>query len=728
MTALFFFQNPRLLIIAIFTVVASGIGAFWLLPRIEDPILQKRVGVITTVFPGATAAQMESLVAIPIEQELESVHEVATVKSNCRANIANVVIELEDSVVDVENAWSVIRNAIANVEDELPAGSENPELEIFPLKAFATIIAIQSEDADWGKLRSLAQEVKSRVHLLPGTESVSVFGDPGLEVAVRITPAELVEHGITVGRLAREVGRTITGESIGIIDQQQARVQVTLNEEGSPVEKIRRFQFRDNNGEMVRVDEVANVRLQAKRDVQEKCLIDGRSAVVLAAMVDDDYRVDYWDDRLQRVLSEIRSTNPTLEIDEVFSQRQHIDRRMTRLFRNLVLSALSVILVVLLLMGWKSMLVVVVALPLTVLIVLTGMRVLSIPIHQMSVTGIIVSLGLLIDNAIVVVEDIRKKIFGGIHPYSAIRQSIHHLRFPLLGATVTTALSFLPIALLPGAAGEFVGSIAVTVILAVVASYFVATLILPALIGGIGIEPSHRSLLQYGVHYQPIADGYLRSLRYVLQRPWVGVVLGMFLPVIGFLAWMHLPVQFFPPSDRRQIEVEIELANGSSFEALEKTVEQVQQLIADDDRILQQNWFLGRSSPTFYYNVVPRRKSSPYYAQAFVELASTNRALRPEALVNELQTVLNQVEEARVTVRLLEQGPPFDSPIEIRLLGPDRRRLIELGDQLRNFLAGTRGLFRPDLICLRPFWRMNLFPVHRHLPMRRFRQAKLLPL
>lgn len=699
MTALFFFQNPRLLIIAVFTIVASGVGAFWLLPRIEDPILKKRVGVVTTVFPGATASQMESLVAIPIEQTLESVRQVASVKSNCRANITTVVIELREDVTDVDAAWSVIRNEIVKLKDELPAASGEPELEIFPLKAFASIIALHSDEVDWGKLRSLAQEMKSRIHALPGTESVSLFGDPGLEVAVRITPSELVEHGITVGRLASEVERTITTESIGILDQDQSRIQVTLKEPGSPVEKIRRFQFRDNNGQLVRIGDIANVRLQAQRDVQEKCLVDGRSAVVLAAMVEDDFRVDHWDDRLQEVLDEIRRDQPGVEVEEIFSQRQHIERRMTRLFRNLVFSSIAVILVVLLLMGWKSMLVVIVALPLTVLIVLTGMRLLSVPIHQMSVTGIIVSLGLLIDNAIVVVEDIRKKIFLGIQPYSAIRKSIHHLRFPLLGATVTTALSFLPIALLPGSAGEFVGSIAITVILAVVASYFVAILILPALVGNIGIEPRQRNVLQYGIHYQPISDAYLGSLRYVLERPWVGIMLGVFLPVIGFLAWMHLPVQFFPPSDRRQLEVEIELSNRSSFEALEASVEQVRRLIDEDSRVLQQNWFLGRSAPTFYYNVVPRRKSSPYYAQAFIRLAGGSGGATPDEIARDLQAVLNQVDDARVTVRLLEQGPPFDSPIEIRLLGPDRQQLVEAGNQLRNLLAATPGVIqtRSDL-------------------------------
>lgn len=694
MTTIYFLKNPRLLMVVVFSILVAGVGSYLQLPRMEDPVLRKRVGVITTVYPGGTAQQMESLIAIPIERELESISEVATVRSNCRANSVNVVLELSDHVNDVDEVWALIRTRMTKVGSQLPSGCEQPDLEVFPLKAFASIIAVRSRRQELESLRNIADKLKSRIYTISGTESVSLFGYTPREIAVDVPLEELLENGLSVGQISQELSRALTGESVGILDRANNRFQITVAESQASEQRIKEISVRNARGELVKIGDLGTVALRPQKEGKEKCLVDSRESLVIAAMVEDRARIDFWASDLREELRAIREANPDIEFEEIFSQQEHVSRRMTRLYRNLLLSATSVMAVVLLLMGWKSMLVVVIALPLTVLIVLVGMRLLSVPIHQMSVTGIIVSLGLLIDNAIVVVEEIRKKIFCGVSPSRAVLDSIHHLRFPLIGATVTTALSFLPIALMPGAAGEFVGSIAITVILAVVSSYFVAILLLPALMGSIGISPETKSLFSYGVRYRPASELFFRSLVFVIKRPWMGLAFGVFLPAIGFLAWMHLPLQFFPPSDRQQVQVEIEIDSGSSFAALESSVEEVQRLISQDERISQQAWFLGKSAATFYYNVVPRRRNSPYYAQAFLTLADNDRDETAEQIVRQLQTKLERIENARVTVRLLEQGPPFDSPIEIKVSGPERAELLRIGNKIRQVVAAAPGVIQ----------------------------------
>ena len=415
-------------------------------------------------------------------------------------------------------------------------------------------------------------------------------------------------------------------------------------------------------------------------------------------MVDDQLRVDQWSDRMHKAVADFQQefANEVI-VETLFSQREHVDQRMLVLLRNLGIGTVAVMVVVLVLMGWRSTIVVAAALPLSALMVIASMRALAIPIHQMSVTGLIVALGLLIDNAIVMVNEVRSRIFGGTDPATAIVGSVRHLGMPLFGSTLTTTLAFLPIATLPGPPGEFVGTIAVSVILAITASFLLSMTVIPALISLFPVDPSRRSMLAYGLSNASIRKLYEHSLRVFFRFPIVGILLGMILPIWGFVAAKNLPEQFFPPSDRAQIQIEVELSAADNLQATEQTVDAIRMHVSSYEQVNQQNWFVGGSAPTFYYNVVPRRRGTPFYAQAFIDLNQVNDV---GSLVRQLQADLDQrTPQARVIVRQLEQGPPFDAPIEVRIFGPDLATLQELGSELRVLLGQTASVIhtRSDL-------------------------------
>ena len=393
-------------------------------------------------------------------------------------------------------------------------------------------------------------------------------------------------------------------------------------------------------------------------------------------MVGNDQQVDRWAMELEDVMQNFAAKYKNeIDVDLIFSQRQHVDHRMKILLQNLGIGTCAIVLVVLLLMGWRSMLVVGIALPLSALLVLAGMRALAIPLHQMSVTGLIVALGLLIDNAIVIVEEVRSRIVLGETPQQAIQTSVRQLGMPLFGSTLTTTLAFLPIATLPGPAGEFVGTIAVSVILAICASFLLSMTLIPAMTALLRINPAQRGLFSYGMRIPLLEKAYKNSLRLVFRFPVIGLLLGLVLPAIGFVVARNLPQQFFPPSDRHQIQIEVERPARDSIQGTRETVARIQKIVSQYKTVKRQHWFLGGSAPTFFYNVVPRRRGTPFYAQAFVDLRSETEI---EPLVRELQTAIDeQVFDSRVIVRQLEQGPPFDAPVEVRVVGPDSATLVD---------------------------------------------------
>jgi len=347
------------------------------------------------------------------------------------------------------------------------------------------------------------------------------------------------------------------------------------------------------------------------------------------------------------------------------------------------------------------------ALPLTILTVLFAMRVMGIPVHQMSVTGLIIALGLLIDNAIVVADEVHSELGEGRNPADAVARVVRRLSVPLLGSTLTTAFAFTPIVLMPGPAGEFVGSIATSVILAIFASLVYSLTVIasfaalfirvlprerrdgdgPNAAGGAGgIMGSIRSGWREGFYSARLAAGYRRLLASLFRHPKSAIALTLVLPIAGFAIAPMLPEQFFPPSDRDQFHIEIELETGASLAGTRRVAERVDAVLAEEP-IDQVDWYFGESAPNFYYNVIANRKGTPNFGQAIVRTGDQEQV---GGMIRRLQTRLDrEVPESRILVRQLEQGPPFDAPVEVRLFGPDLDRLTALGDEVRTILAGV---------------------------------------
>ncbi|MFK7822265.1 MAG: efflux RND transporter permease subunit, partial [Planctomycetaceae bacterium] len=360
--------------------------------------------------------------------------------------------------------------------------------------------------------------------------------------------------------------------------------------------------------------------------------------------------------------------------------------RLTNLLTNLLLGALAVTVVIFVMMGWRSAIVVGAALPLSAMMVLTGMRALEIPIHQMSVTGLIIALGLLIDNAIVMVDEVGLRLREGDSPAKAVSHSVKMLAVPLFGSTLTTALSFGPIALMPGPAGEFVGAIAVNVILAVSSSFVLALTIVPAIAAfARSFKTKSNGWWEHGFHSQRLSNWYRRSLPFLIAKPWRGILLGVALPVFGFFQARHLPEQFFPPADRDQFRIEFELPAHASIQETVEYTTQVRETLLAFPEVKSVSWFLGESAAAFYYNMVANRENQASYGEALVQLRSAEGL---SDVIRKAQIELDRkYPQARVLARQLEQGPPFEAPVEVRLFGPDPEVLCELGDKVRLQLS-----------------------------------------
>jgi len=705
-----FYRNLRILILAIFLIVAWGVASFQSLPRQEDPELIPRTAVVQTAYPGASADRVEALVTEVLETEITEIESVKNISSTSRVGFSSISVELVEQVQDAQPIWSKVRDQMDQAATQLPQGAGEPELDEVQTKAYTMIPALkwnQDSEPNYAILRRYAEELATVMRQVTGTEEVELFGAPDEEILVEISAPELVSVGLSPQELANRISLSDAKVSAGQLHNSQNNLAVEVESELETLEQIRRIPIQSSSdGEFTRLGDIATVDQGIHEPPQQLAVIRDEPAVAVGVLMKSGVRIDEYSQTIHQQLDQFRSHLPQgMELNVIFDQSEYVNERMNSLMTNLLFAAILVVAVVFVAMGWRSSLIVGTALPLTVCAVLGWMSVAGIAIHQMSVTGLIIALGLLIDNAIVVVNEIQTELESGSPPSKAVTKSINYLQVPLFASTLTTVLTFLPIALLPGNSGEFVGSIAINVIFALICSLLISLTIVAALTGRIlnrtGAVPS-RGWWNNGISIPGLGQFYRWTLEQATRKPLLAIVLSLMIPVSGFAMAGSLERQFFPLLNRDQFQIEVEFSSDTAIAETKAKTQQASEMVRQHSQVQSVNWFLGESAPKFYYNLTGRRKNQSHYAEAMVQLESGEGV---QQLVQTVQKDLDRAfPNARFLVQQLGQGPPYNAPVEMRLYGPNLEQLRQLGMEAREILTEIPNVVyvRDDLSEYRP--------------------------
>lgn len=696
MLATAFARNPRLIVLTIALLLVSGLVALTALPRTEDPRVLNRVAFILTPYPGASAERVEALVSEPIEEEMRKMPEISNIWSTSRPGLSVVTLELKDTITETVEIWSRARDHLADIQTALPAEALPSRFDDDRGYAYTIQFALTWRgpgELDLGVLSRYARELESQLRGVPGTDLVRTYGAPEEEISVVLSPSRATSVRLSPTELADAIRSSDPKVPAGVVRNGSNNLQVEVAGELNSLERIRSIPVRVNSdGETIKVGDVAEVRRDIRTPPSELALTNNQRAIVVAARMLPNLRVDRW---LQTVRDTAQDYSTVLsanvELNTIFDQGGYTEQRLTDLAGNVLLGFVLILAVLLLTLGFRSALIVALALPLTALFTLICLRVIGMPIHQMSVTGLIVALGIMVDNAIVMVDYIKQERARGLGRFAAVSSSVRHLWLPLAGSTLTTILAFSPIVLMPGAAGEFVGGIAVSVIFALFGSYWISHTIIAGLAGLlVKDEVPESGALERGIAVPKLGKWFDSTLAGVLRHPVKAVLVLTLLPLAGFWGATQLTEQFFPPSDRDMFAVEVHLAPQASVDASAAAVGEVQSILAQYDEITDQHWFIGSAAPPFYYNLVDRFDGAANFSQAMIKVTDFRAANR---LIPELQTRLDDAFPThQILVRKLEQGPPFNAPVEIRVFGPNLEQLKELGNDIRRVMTETANV------------------------------------
>ena len=696
MLAQFIFRHSRYFALILLCIVAVGITSFRSIARQEDPTITNLRATITTPYPGATPDRVEALVTRPLEDELRKISEIDELSTISNTGISFVNVKLLETLPDdvLERAWSEVRDAMVDAARQFPTGAGQPDFDNDRMSSFTAIVALSSDsghDVPLSLLYRLAQDFADRSRNLAGTKFVELFGEPAEEIRVEVDEAALAARGLSLEQVAGALQAADVKIASGRASGAGMDMLIELTGDFDSMERIRGVIVNTSpSGSATLISDLGRVYKTAVSPPPAMALAQGRPAILVGVVMESGRQVDVWSDSFRALVEEYRREAPAgLKLELTYDQSTYTSTRLLEVGQNLAMGVALVILVLLFTLGWRAALVVAIILPLCGLISITVMERTGMALHQMSITGLIVALGLLVDGSIVMTDEVRKRLLQGHSGFEAISGAVGRLRIPLIASAATTVLAFLPMAIVPGPAGDFLGSIATAVIIMLVASTVLALVITPVLAAWLLPKSRSQNSRWYtgGVDSGAMGRWLAEAMDWSLRHPLAAIALALSLPLAGFLSFPTLTAQFFPGTDRDQLYLQVKLADGRSIYDTAALVKKMDGKLRGEPLVRRVDWSIGESAPAFYYNMYRSRENIPSWAEALV---LTHDARRTDDLIRRLQVELDrEFPGARTIVRGIDQGPPVTAPLEIKIFGPNLAVLQELGETFRQRIASV---------------------------------------
>ncbi|WP_045213954.1 efflux RND transporter permease subunit [Desulfonatronovibrio magnus] len=663
-------------------LVLSLTGALlWMtMVRQEDPLVPDYWGLVTVSFPGADALTMEHLVLKPIEDALIEVDEVKIIISTAFDEMIVLEVELGGRIRNFDQTWDDVRRALERAKAKFPSGAEAPTLNRNIQEPDAVVLAVTGS-ADLLKLRNAALRVKDHLSHLPGVSKVNLVADPGEQVTIHMDDPTAKRIGISPDELAAQLtarNRIIPGGSIELAGM---NVRLRPLSEFKSVSEIALTPVVLPSGATILLQDLASVRHGVLEPGTSRMRFNGETAVGVSVTPKKNSNIVTFGKEVRSAIESARQEILPLQLQEVSFQPDHTAKRLSDLNLSLLSAMMIVSGILILTMGPRMGLVVTAVIPLAILSSLTLFAWGGGILHQISIAAFIMALGMLVDNAIVMAENVQYRLDQGASGTDASLGAVRELAIPLLGATATTLAAFVPMYISQGVTADFTRTIPVIIMTCLAVSFCYAMLVTPVLCRMV-LKPSpvRRKSYLVSIGYC-LADFALRHSKFV-------VLMALLLIGIVLMLGMRVEQQFFPSADRNQFVVDLKLQEGSHLTATERASRVMENVLLEQESVDKVSSFIGRGAPLFYYTII-LTPYSPHFAQLIVE---TRHISDVAPLVDHVSSVIpDLLPGVEVIIRKLEQGPPIQAPVEIRLFGHDFQDLHRTASAVTELLSSVEG-------------------------------------
>ncbi len=672
-------------------LLSVGISTYFSIGRLEYPEFTIRTAQILTSYAGRTAVQVEQEVTEPLEQAVRQMEEVKEVKSTSRNGFSIISVELEEHLFELEPVWQRLRNKVAATE--LPDGAGVPRVDDEFGDVFPYIYALRGDGFTARELLDYAEGIRDDLLEMKDVAKVEFHGVLDERIYIEFSTSEFSARSISPLGLVYSIQDQNAVASSGTMTIGEERVDVATLGEFESLDELRSYRLAmPGEQSSVVLSDFADVRRDYEDPPRSIAHYDGERVICLAVSMVKGGIVTEVGERVANRLEQIQSELPLgLDIETVFFQPKYVAKSIRDFVINLGQAFGFVAFVMLLFAGWRIALVVAMLVPSAVLLCFAFMPVLDVQLEMMSIAALIIALGLLVDNAVVVSEQILVRLGRGEDRRTACTEAVGSLAIPLLAASCTTVAAFSPIALAPGAVSEFTYSLFAVVTLTLLASWLLSLSVIP-LFCYYFLKPLERDTF-IGRALERGLPTYERSLRFALRRKpiFLGAILA--LTIAAGAGFRFVPTIFFPPNERGQFVVDFELPLGRDIAVTEARVSEFEAWLKNEfgNEIESVSTWIGNGGPRWYLSLNPE-PANPNYAFLSV-LTTTGDPTEIRRITRRIgDHARNAFPDARVAAKALENGPPVGDPIQIRLYGEDLNQIYECRDRIGAQLREVEGV------------------------------------
>ena len=691
-------RYPQVTLVLSGILFVAGFYALLTMPRREDPKITIHTGIVAAVYPGATSREVEDQVTRKIEERLFRFSEVRREKtfSTTRNGMVIINVDLNKSVKDSDEFWSKLRLDMAQLKaTDLPAGVRGPIVDSDFGDTVAALIAVHGGHYGPRELKDYAQTVETGLRAIPAVSKIKRIGDQKEEIDISTSTERLSQYSVNPLKVMGALQGRNTPQFAGRVPAGQSKVPINSGGRIQTEDEIRQIMVDVSpTGQPVYIGDLANVE-RVYKDPAEYARIGGEQTILLAVEMHEGNNIVDFGNTLRATLKKIQTTlPPEVKLDLVADQSRVVSERINDFFREFGIAIVAVILVTMLLLPMRVALVSAIAIPVSVSMTFGMLDACGIELQQVSIAALIVVLGMVVDNAIVIVDYYVGLLDRKVPIDEAAERCATEMAVPVLTATLAIIAAFAPLVLLTGAVGEFIRALPIAVAISLGTSFFVAMLLTPLMAryfirqGLVDHSQEDSGEARKLTPLDHMQKGYNRVITWAMLNKKLVLVssVAAFVAGLGILAMV--PQLFFPLAERDQFVMDVWLPEGAKIEATDAAVRQIEAVLSKEKQVKMYASFLGESAPRFYYNVNPQAPAANY-AQILV---NTGSAKETPKLVERLRERLPDVApEARVFVKELQQGQIMEAPVEVRISGDDIATLETLGNQAEEILRHTPG-------------------------------------
>lgn len=662
-------------------IILTGLFGLMRMGQKEDPDFTFRVMVVQAFWPGASLADMQDQVVNKIERKLQETPHLDWVKSYTRPGSAIITLQVKGNTDanDVAEAFYQVRKKVGDIESELPEGLLGPYFNDEFGDTYITLYALTGDGYSFPELKQYAIQARDVLLSTEGVEKAVILGDQPQKIFIEVSSKALAERGLTFADLQNALAGQNAIDATGSIDTGSRSVRISVDGGFSAAQDIRELRLKSGN-QVTRLGDIATVTEGLEDPYQRKYRFNGKDSVQVGVVMAKGFKVTDVGKSVEQTLERFEATLPIgLEVSQISNQPEVVREAIGEFMKALGEALLIVLVVSFVSIGWRSGLVIAIAIPLVLAATFAVMYEFGLDLQRISLGALIIALGLLVDDAMIVVEMMERKLEEGLDKLDAASFAYSSTAFPMLTGTLITTAGFIPVGFAESTAGEYVRSLFYVVGISLVISWFVAVYFTPWLGYMILKQRSHA-----GTHHDAFDTTFYRRLRslvsWAVRHRIIVIVSTLVVFAASLWSFQFIPKNFFPQSSRPEILVDMWLPEGTSIKEVEAEARRLEAVLLTDEDQRFVATYVGEGAPRFFLPL-DQQLRNPNYAQLLV-MAKDEEAR--ERLITKLRlTLAEDFPSVRGKVDRLFLGPPTGWAVQMRVSGPERDEVRRIADEVK---------------------------------------------